>query len=209
MDKDLKVNIDLQLFAEIRNKCISIIQNMILAGDGEFNLIDSYFIGSVDKSCFLIDGMISAIKNMNSTVVGILLRTQMDNCQRAFAITLVEDPHQFIKNILEGSKISDLTDRNNKKMKDCYLKEKLGELDSRFKQVYDKACNYIHFSIVGMLHTMNVSNAGKNTISFSIGKIRKEDIPVIEEGSLAFLHYTNLLCQIVESWARRKRDILQ
>lgn len=208
MDDEIKVTANLQSFSEIRKKGLSLIKEMICKEMNEITLIDMYFIGLIDKSCFLIDGMIGAIKDINCVVVGILLRGQMDNCLRALAITLTDNHQEFVTHVFKGEKISKFKDRDNKKMRDFYLIEKINCLDSKFKQVYERACNYVHFSGVGMFHTLHNKGLERKKLGISVGLRRAEDFSVIEEGSQAFLHYTELLYKLVENWIKQKRDIL-
>jgi len=208
MNEEIKVIANLQPFSEIRKKGISLSEEMVCKEMNEITAIDMYFIGLIDKSCFLIDGMIGAIKDINCVVVGILLRGQMDNCLRALAITLTDNHQEFVTHVFKREKISKFKDRDNNKMRDCYLIEKINCLDSKFKQVYERACNYVHFSNVGMLHTLRYNETERENLGISIGLRRAEDFLIIEEGSQAFLHYTELLYKLVENWIKQKRDIL-
>ena len=152
---------------------------------------DIYFAGLVDKSSFLINGLKYCIKEKNIIVLGLLVRTQIDNCLRAFALTLVDDPHDLVLKVLSGKELRNIGDRDGNKMTDRYLVEKLSRIDSKVKQVYKAACGYIHFSDKGMLHSLSVLKSSK--LGISVGKISDKDDVYIKEGYLAFLHFTNIL----------------
>ena len=175
----------------IRLRGTQLIAEMIVTDSDKIYGTDLFFCGIVDKSSFLIDGIINAVKEKNLIILGILLRAQIDNCLRAFALTLVDDPHDLALKVLAGESIRKIADKDGKKMTDSYLTEKLSAIDNKIKSMYKTACGYVHFSEKGILHTLHTK--GFPSIEITVGKTRNEDINIITEGYYAFLHFTNLL----------------
>lgn len=194
---------------KVKMRGFELIKAMLEAeDDGELYGIDFFFFGITDKSSFLIDGVKNCIKEKNLIVLGLLLRTQIDNCLRAFALTLVNEPHELSMKVLGGESLRNIADKDGKKMTDKYLREKLSAIDNKISPVYEAACGYVHFSDKGMLHALKALKSP--SIGISVGRIRDEDLVLIQEGYYAFLHFTSLLYEKeLGSWIITKKRVGQ
>lgn len=167
---------------------------------------DLFFTSALDRSVSLLDGIVIMLKERNLTCVGILVRSQIDNCMRIFAAFIAEDKNTFIDGFLQGKKISDFKDNRGNKMKDFILRERLEDYDSQISDVYKKASGYVHLSNVA-LHA-SVCTKGKNSIEFSIGiPIREEVNESILEGADAFIHYTMLEYRLLQAVVESKESV--
>lgn len=126
---------------------------------------DFYFFPLLNKSLQLTDGFIELIKNRNLTCAAILLRANMDNCLRLFAMYIANNPDEVVDCLIKGERIDKLTDKNGNKLKDGYLKTKLGEYDNKFITVYNNSSGYVHFSEKGLYQSVSVSS---NDYQFTI-----------------------------------------
>ena len=102
-------------------------------------LVDLGFVSLLNRSLQLTDGFIAMIKIRNLTCAGALLRLQLDNCMRLYALYIAEDRNIFVKNLMNGEKIDRLKDKDGKQMKDYYLKQELTKLDTQFSKVYENS----------------------------------------------------------------------
>ncbi len=166
---------------------------------------DLFFTSALDRSVALLDGIISMLKERNLACVGILVRSQIDNCMRIFAAFIAEDKTAFIDGFINGKKISDFKDDHGNKMKDVILRERLEAYDSQISEVYKKSSGYIHLSDVAFYSS--VSAKDNYSIEFSVGlPIREEANEILLEGADAFIHYIlfeyRLLQAVVESKER-------
>ena len=187
----------------VRKRGIDWIQELVKVESGNIFPISLWWCGLVNKSSFMIDGIKDCVETKNLAVLGILLRTQIDNCLRAFALELVDSSELMILKILNGEQLNKIKDRNGKYIRDAYLVEQLSTIDDKVKTVYKSACNDVHFSKKGIIHTLHTT---ENKLGISIGKTRFEDMKNIEEGYFAFLHFTSLLYEtMLPSWIIRRK----
>ena len=73
------------------------------------NLIQSdiCFIAMMDRSVDLAKGMTYMLKERNLTCSGSLLRLQIDNCLRLYAINIAENEDAVVNAVINDGKISD------------------------------------------------------------------------------------------------------
>ena len=165
---------------------------------------DLYFLAAINRCLDLIDGFIELIDNRNLTCAGALLRLQMDNCMRTYAVFIADNKDEVVNCIISGERIDNLTDNTGQKLKDWYLKKQLNNLDNRFQQVYDQASGYIHLSTKAFYQT--IVSAEGNTIETQIGHGLPDKYNVtLIEGIQAFIHFTKLFYKIIEAVADSKR----
>ena len=100
----------------------------------------------LDRSMRLTDGFIPMIEERNLTCAGALLRLQMDNCLRLFALFIANDRDEAVDCIIDGGIFSSLRDKDGNQMRDGSLKEKLDRYDPGFSDIYTQASGFIHFS---------------------------------------------------------------
>jgi hypothetical protein len=127
----------------------------------------------------------------NLTNAGIILRENIDNCLRMFAMYIVDNPEALVDCIANGDRIDKLKDKDGKLLKDAYLKEKLGTYDKTIKNVYNNASGYVHFSEKGFYQS--VSAVGDNTIEILVShEIPEKANEFIIECMEAYIHYLRL-----------------
>ena len=108
---------------------------------------DFYMISILDKCIRLIDGFAIMIEKRNLTCAGILLRVQIDNCLRTYALYAAENQTEIIRSVYSGEKqIKRMKAKDGNLMTDAYLRKQLAKFDKRFDSVYKAASGYIHHS---------------------------------------------------------------
>lgn len=167
---------------------------------------DLFFTSALDRSVALLDGVVNMLQERNLACVGILVRSQIDNCMRIFAAFIAEDKTDFIDGFLQGKKISDFKDDHGNKMKDVVLRERLEDYDSQISDVYKKSSGYIHLSDVAFYSSVCAKDNYR--IEFSIGlPIREEANEILLEGADAFIHYTLLQYQLLQAVVESKKRV--
>ena len=150
--------------------------------------VDLGFAALLNRSQQLTDGFIAMVKARNLTCVAALLRLQLDNCMRLYALYIAEDRKGFINSLMDGGKIDKLRDKSGQQMQDWYLKKELTKLDPRFSTVYDNTSGYIHFS--GKAFYQAVSAGEDNTLEFQVSHVLPEKLnPILLECVHAYIHY--------------------
>lgn len=159
----------------------------------------------LDRSMHLTDGFIPMMEARNLTCAGALLRLQMDNCLRLFALFIAKDRNEAVDRIIDGGVFSRLKDKDGKQMRDGYLKEKLDRYDPCFADVYSQASGFIHFSSKAFYQSVHPKE--NHEISFRVGGKRPEKInPVLLECVDAYIHYIKLFHRLMNIIAESKTE---
>ena len=177
---------------ELNENAIEIAKQMI--GKNLFKT-DLYFCAMLNKSMQITDGFLEMIKHRNLSCAGILLRTNIDNCLRMFAMYIAENPEDLVDCVMNGEKISRFKDKEGKYLKDFYLKEQLGKYDEKLVQVYNNASGYVHFSEKGFFQSVRAEE--DNAISVQVShNIPEEANKYIIECIEAYIHYLKLFYKL-------------
>lgn len=167
---------------------------------------DLYFCSLLNKSLQVTDGFIELISSRNLTCAGILLRSNMDNCLRLYAMFIAEDPNQVVDHLMSGERIDLLMDKKGKKLRDAYLKEELGKYDDQFVQVYNNASGYVHFSEKGLYQSISALE-GKYDISLQIShNVPEKANEYILECIQAYTHFLKLFYEMFIDIIRAKKE---
>ena len=155
---------------------------------------DLYVLSLIDKSLRLVDGFKSMIEQRNLTCAGILLRVQLDNCLRTYALYAAADKQEVVHSMLEKSvQLDQLKAKDGKKMSDRYLREQLETVDKRFGAVYKEASGYIHHSGKAFYSIASV-RPGTDSIVLEVGRpLAQKNDAWLKECAEAFLFF--LQCQ--------------
>ena len=127
----------------------------------------------VNRAIYLNRGFITLANASNYQSAIPLMRLQVDNCLRLFAMSLHGNDQEFYEKILQGEKVRNLKDRDNKKMTDAYLVTKINEYYPLFKSIYEKLSGHIHFSSEHFQFNNIVKN---NVYSITVGAEEKLEI---------------------------------
>ena len=166
---------------------------------------DLYFCAMLNKSLQVTDGFIEMIKRRNLSCSGILLRTNMDNCLRMFALYIAEDPEEIVDCVINGNRISRLKDKDRQFLGDGYLKDKLGKYDRKIIQVYNNAFGYVHFSDKGFYQSVSAYGDGVITAQVSHSIPEKANEFVVECVEV-YIHYLKLFYQLFSDVIQLKRE---
>lgn len=161
----------------------------------------------MDRSLHLIFGFTSLIRNQNYIGACHLVRCHLDNILRFSGAWLVENPHKFATDIMNETQIDKIIDRNGKKLKDWYLRNKLNEEFPWVTSVYKETSGFIHLSKKHIFTSSKIKNTENKTLEF---KISKSDNYVVDESRieaiLSMVEITKVLCHFIESWISTKNN---
>lgn len=170
-----------------------------------FMSLDICFCGLMNRSIHLAQGFISMLRDRNLTCAGALLRLQLDNCLRLYAISIAEDEQAVIGTVLDGKSIRSLKDKSGKKMTDAYLKEQLGMYDKQLPIVYANTSGFIHFSGVAVFQSIDVCKEHRATIQIG-GDLSEKHNGALIECAEAYLHYYRLFLNLMNGEAEWKQS---
>jgi len=97
----------------------SLALEMTKACNGNMYLMDLYVMATINRSENLVSAFCDLVERR------MFLRMQLDNLFRLRAAWLVDDINNFVMEVLGGTAISKLKDRNGNKMADWYLVDSL------------------------------------------------------------------------------------
>lgn len=189
---------ELNTFFDVAKKSgIGVIGENLLA-------VDLCFCAMLDRSVKLTDGFISMLKTRNLTCAGALLRLQMDNCMRLFAIYTAKSEKEIVDCVMKGECIDKLYDKSDKRMTDKHLKEQLEQFDPKFADVYNQASGFIHFSEKS--YFQSVSAEGNFRISCQISKETPEKANnALIECAQAYINFSLLFLRLMNSAVDSKK----
>lgn len=162
----------------------------------------SHFVFSIANRAIALNRGYYMLAKANNYVTAIsLIRLQIDNCLRLYAMSLVDDPSDFYEKVLGGGEVRDLSDRDGKKMTDNYLVTKLDALFPRFKLLYKNTSGFVHFSNEHLFLNNSVTHVDENSFRLrtSIGDIDRLEIhEQVDFGFNMFMSGKNLFKLIKE-----------
>lgn len=193
----------IEALRELNQEAIKIATAVI--GESLFKT-DLYFCALLNKSVQLTDGFIELIQNRNLTCAGILLRSNMDNCLRLFAMYIANNPDEVVDCLMRGGRIDKLTDKNGKRLRDGYLKTKLGKYDNKFEVVYNNASGYVHFSEKGFFQSVSALSGGYQIALQVSHEVPEEANEYILECIQAYIYFLKLFYTMFTDIIRVKKE---
>jgi hypothetical protein len=186
----------------LNKQLISLSSQIVKAGDVYH--MDILTMAVVNRALELSEGFKDLILSQKFLCAAPLLRLQIDNLLRYSAAWLVENPSEFVSEVMKGTPVKKLKDASGKKMADFYLVEKLTEDIPWVKSVYDKTCGYIHFS-ESHFHKVMLSAEDNGEFSMGIGSHAKV-VPESNyiEAAKAFNSATQEISKYVYGWLKTK-----
>ena len=148
------------------------------------------------------------IRQRNLTCAGALLRLQLDTALRLSAGFIVDDPHEFAIQVLDGHRIDRMKDRNGKVMTDRHLVNELAEDYPWVPSVYESTSGYVHMSRAHILNTLEVIDGDTGIIGIKMSS-RDHNLPddVYIEAAETFRSCTRILVRYIYGWIVSKENI--
>lgn len=168
---------------------------------------DLYIMSLIDKCIRLIDGFLDMLDSRNLTCAGVLLRIQIDNCLRTYALYLADNKLDVFQSIRNNEiQINKLLTKDGSRMTDAYLRKQLAKVDKRFDSVYKEASGFIHHSEKAFF-TM-VSAKEPYMLTFNVGYPIYDDLnPVLYECADAFLYFVKFQYELTRPFVESKKRI--
>lgn len=192
-----------------REKRLLRLAGLGMQGDGgAMYPFDFWTNAAANRGIQLSSGFRSLIKKRNAISSGALLRLQIDTALRFSAGWLVNDPHGFVKQIMNGEQIKKLADSDGNLMTDRYLMERMAQKHPWIEEVYKRTSGYVHFSDVHIWSTLcgTEKKEGQTAVAIKIGARDREDLSGLHlEMIAAFEAATEILQNYVEGWVYTKQ----
>jgi hypothetical protein len=150
----------------------------------------SHYIFSITNRAIALNRGFYQLAKANNYISGIpLIRLQVDNCLRLFAISIVENPSLFYDEVLKGTHIKNLKDNEGNKMTDKYLVKKISTLFPSYENLYEKTSAYIHFSNQHLFINNKVTEENEQSIILKTTVGKYDDLEVARKVDYCYNMY--------------------
>lgn len=192
---------------EADQEVVELAMAIMKADSGRFYSLDLLVFAALNRSRVNVHGFRNLMELGNYFAATPFVRMQLDSALRLFATTLVNNPNDLAKKILDGESIRKLKDRSESKMNDAYLLSKFAETEPWVTKVYESGSGFIHLSnkhIFGLF-----SGSGESGVfQIAIGPTQ-ENIPeeFRVEAVAAITHITKLIIDLCNRWLNEKSTV--
>lgn len=185
-------------------------KKMMEADGGSLFPVDLLANAVLHRSISLVRGFATLVEQRNLICAAPLLRFQLDNCLRFYAVFIVEKPHDFALQVLKGVRVSKIKDKSGKLMRDAHLVEQLSQKHPWVSKVYEQTSGYVHLSDAHIFNTFAPTsqedqNKRKQNIVIGVGDCFETD-EYYEEATEAFIEATDVLFEYVIGWVKTKQN---
>lgn len=173
---------------------------------GKVYPLDLFFDGIYNRSLSLIQATLTLLDSSNYMAAASIVRLHLDNFLRLNASWLVDKPHDFVLEVMNGKAIKNIKDKKGNKMLDGYLVDEATKKYPWVKEVYEKACGYVHFSGTHIFSNQKIIDRDDRTIGTFIGKgdwdnvTDKSRIEVLA----VMIEISDCILELAYGWARTK-----
>jgi hypothetical protein len=133
------------------------------------NLLNIFGWMVLKRSISIVYGFTALIRSHNLICAAPLVRLQIDNLLRFRAAFLVDDSREFVFRVLSGTPVRNMRDRDNRRLTDDYLQQRLSLEYPWLQDLYRRTSGYIHLSDEHFLNTVRASGRGEGGIEAYIG----------------------------------------
>lgn len=184
---------------------LEVAQYMVHADGGALYGVDMVAIAILHRSLGLVRGFCSALSDENYLCAAPLVRLQLDNLLRFYALFIVEKPHETAYQIFAGNPVRKQVDMNGRKMTDRYLVERLSEVLPWVRSVYEATSGFIHFSARHMFCSQGKVDEANRSLEMQVSG---KDIGIPDSARLeaiaGMIEITKQVLRYVYGWAHTK-----
>lgn len=190
----------LENLGPLRNELVDIAHRIMSAYGGTVYMTDLLTAGALHRGLSLLRGFITLVRERNFIAAAPLIRLQLDNSIRLYAISQVDDPNDVIKRILDGDRLDRVKGHDGKKLRDAHLVEKLSGIRNWIGDLYTASCSYVHLSRQHIRHSWRFED-GEMVVSGE--DFTETDLDYLNICG-AFWKATDLLIQLSNTWLHIK-----
>jgi hypothetical protein len=169
--------------------------------------IDILINATMDRTLHLIFGFTNLLRSSNYIAACHLVRCHLDNILRLSSVWLVKEPHKLATELMSGTQLDKMIDKDGKKLKDWYLRNKLNEEYPWVKNVYEETSGFIHLSKKHIFTSSRMTDKNEGTIEMVISK---HDNYVTDEhrieATTGMIEISKILCHYIEGWIHTKNN---
>lgn len=195
---------------EIKIKSLTEVSKASMLTPPGFYTFDIFVNGLLNRSVNLLRGFILLMRQNNFIAAAPLVRLHLDSLLRLYAPQLIDyNIDDFALKVIGGTAVRKLRDKDNQRMTDTRLVEKISEHEafSWVQKVYDTGNAYVHYSDQLVFAAMKVKDKDKQIVNFTVGQ-HDEFIPITEKhGAIYWMHeITDGLLFLTYTWVKQKES---
>ena len=152
----------------LREDLPSLGSEIMHAGNMSMYPMDMVIIGIVKRCLSTTSALEKLVLEWNMTCARAVLRMHLDTVLRLSAFWLSPDLQKMAIYVIGGKQINKMKDRDDYKMTDSYLSQKLGERFDWIPRVYKYTSGYIHFSERQLFDPISEINNKERMVNFVI-----------------------------------------
>jgi hypothetical protein len=195
----------LRVLEQSKDTHFSLCGEMFAAASYKIYPVDLVAQAVVERSLALMRGFCSATRDDNFLCAAPLIRLQLDNLLRFYALWLVPDPQGTAKRMFAGSPLSREVDRDHQKLTDGYLVRRLGELLPWVPAVYRECCGFVHLSDKHVLSTMSLPDGTDRRFTLHVsGKCSSIGTAYKTDAARTMCEITAQILHYIYSWVYTK-----
>lgn len=131
-------------------------------------LADWYVFGALRRMMALTKGFRRMVEDRNFLCAAPLVRLQLDNALRIFALSLVSNPNALASKLLDGEPLSRQKDDAGKRLRDAYLVGRLSAHHDWVEALYEETSGFVHLSERHFFAAIVQTNDEDHTVRFSL-----------------------------------------
>jgi hypothetical protein len=195
----------LRALADRERTLLDITFRLFHADGGKMFTVDLIAAAAANRSLNLLSGFKAMIEARNLVCAVAILRLQLDTAMRFSALSLVDDPNSLAEQVLKGTPLRRVKDRNGAPMTDARLVEIFSLPAPWIRDVYDLGCDYVHLSGAHVRHVFGPGkDPGKATLQVGASDPVDLDESNYTEAIFGFQASVDLLCHAIASWVSVK-----
>lgn len=196
---------------DLQNKLLVQIGKSSMEVKPGFYVFDIYLNGILNRSVNLIRGFALLMRDKNFIAAAPLVRLHLDSLLRLFAPQLINfNVDDFAMQVMKGTSIRKIKDKENKNLTDTRLVEKLNEIGGFewVQRVYDTGNSFVHYSDQTIFASMKATGADR-IVNFTIGQ-HDEFIQFNEKHGASFWmnKITEGIIILTNSWIEQKESYI-
>jgi hypothetical protein len=178
---------------------------MLQADGGKLFPVDMVAVAALNRAAGLLSGFVAMISSRNLVCAVAILRLQLDTALRLSALSLVDRPHALAEEVMKGTPLRKLRDRDGNPMTDTHLVTVFSKQAPWIKDVYHLGCAYIHFGDTHVRHAFSAASE-PGRASVRVGATDPDDFSEsnYHEAIQGFAASLDFLLHVVESWTSAK-----
>jgi len=195
---------------EIKIKTLTEVSKASMLTPPGFYTFDIFVNGLLNRSVNLLMGFILLMRQNNFIAAAPLVRLHLDSLLRLYAPQLIDyNVDDFALKVIGGTPVRKLKDKDNQKMTDSRLVEKISEHEAFnwVQKVYDTGNAYVHYSDQLVFAAIKVKDKYERIVNFTVGQ-HDDFIPITEKhGAVHWMHeITDGLLFLTYSWVKQKES---